>query len=99
MHKVRLVLQVQALQTIHKKLFVQRHHGQKKVTTCMQKGPGMVLEEVQKGSKRGLGGVSEVSGRRWAAKSASQTIFIAFFDFYFFEALLGAQNGAHSDQN
>ena len=65
-----------------------------------KKGLGGVLEGVQKGSKRGLGGVSEVSGRRWAAKSASQTIFIEFLNFFdFFEALLGAQNGAHSDKN
>ena len=66
-----------------------------------KKGSKMTLEEVQKGSKRGLGGVWEVSGRHWASKSAPQTIlnriFLFFFDF--FEALLGAQDGAHSDQH
>ena len=77
-----------------------RHHGQKKVRKCMKKGlrngPGGGPKGVQKGSGRSLGGVWAALGGQERAPDDFYRISI-FFDF--FEALLGAQNGAHSDQN
>ena len=91
MHKVRLVLQVQALQTIHKKLFVQEPSriviviiDKKRSENVGKKGLGGPWrgskrgpKGVQKGSGRGLGGV-------WAALGGQERVPDDFYSIFVF---------------